>query len=182
MMNKKRLIGLGLGATIIALIVLYFFYPGGAPRVGPGKPEKPEIKYPSPELKDKTPPAGPMAPAPQEQAKLPLPEKVSPPEKSSTKPELSPAIPGEEALPKMQPEEKYGLLIKSYKKYWDAGKMMQKLQEHKQPAFIRRDKGKYEVWVGPFSTHQEAEVAGKSLRAKFKLSPKVQKLLIPVPK
>ncbi|MBM4275643.1 MAG: SPOR domain-containing protein [Deltaproteobacteria bacterium] len=173
----KRLIGLGLAAVIIALAIIYFYYPGSAPQVGPGKPEKPEVMEP----KEKVPPREPAAPAPQ-QPKLPLPERVGPSEKPSPPPEPSLKAPPETVLPPLEPQEKYGLLIRSYTNYADAAKMMEKLQKQGHQAFIRQEKGKYQVWVGPFATQKEAEAAKKSLKAKLKIAAKIQKVVEPVPK
>jgi cell division septation protein DedD len=140
--------------------------------VGPGKPEKPEIAAP----KEKAPPAAPVQP------QAPLPERAGPTEKPAPPAEPGLKAPPEAVLPPLKPEEKYGLLVKSYKKYADAAKMMEKLQKQGQPAFIRREKGKYQVWAGPFATQKEAEKAGKELKAKLKIAPKIQKIVEPVPK
>jgi hypothetical protein len=62
---------------------------------------------------------------------------------------------------------------------------MEKLKKQGKPAFVRRDarhRKPYEVWAGPFPEQQEAQVAAKSIRNKLKVSPKMEKLQIPVPK
>ncbi len=183
-MTKKVLIALGLVAAIIILVVLYYFYSGGPPSPGPEKPKEPAVKtQAAPEPKEKpapapTPaPAPPPSPAPQEQ-----PQPVPPPGKPLTKPEAAPRAPKEAVLPPLEPKEEYGLLAGSYRKYTDANKMMEKLKKQGQPAFIRRDKGRYQVWVGPFPTPKEAEAAAKSLKGKVKIPSKIHKLVIPVPK
>jgi len=60
--------------------------------------------------------------------------------------------------------------------------MLEKLKKQGQEAFIRRDRGKYQVWVGPFPTQKEAEAAAKSIKQKMKISLKIGKLVTPVPK
>jgi cell division septation protein DedD len=106
---------------------------------------------------------------------------VTPPEKPVTKPEAAPpAIP--ETLPPLEPKKESGLLAGSYQNYASAAKMMEKLKKQGQPAFIRRDKGKYQVWVGPFSTPEEAQAAAKALKGKVKIPGKIHQIETPVPK
>ena len=197
-MTNKGLVGLLLGAAIIIVIlVLYLFYPGVLPHLGPGKPLEPAKKTaPLPEPKGKpgeqpapaptpapTPaPAPAPAPAPQEQPQPAPPPPAAPPEKPLTKPEPAPPAPKEAELPPLQPKEEFGLLAGSYRSYAGAGKMMEKLKKQGQEVFIRRNKGRFEVWVGPFPTHKEAEEAAKSLKQKSKITLKIGKLVTPVPK
>jgi cell division septation protein DedD len=182
-MTKKGLFGLGLGAVIIAIaLVLYFFFLGGAPHLGPEKPGKPEATSQPPAPTGKPAPAGATATAPAEQPKPPLPERVAPTETTSPKPALGPAAPPKTELPPLEPEHKYGLVIGSYRKYHDAAKRMEKLKKLGKPAFIDKDHGKYRVWVGPFATRQEARAAAKSLQKKSRISARIHQLIIPVPK
>jgi cell division septation protein DedD len=182
-MVKQILLGLGLGLAIIAIaLVLYFFFLGGVPHIGSVKPEKPVAASQTPGLQGKPPVAGPTIPAPAEQPKPPLPEPVAPSEATSPKPHLGPAAPLETVLTPLEPEHKYGLVIGSYRKYHEAAKKMTTLKKQGKPAFIDQHHGKYRVWVGPFSTRREARAAAKSLQAKNRISGRLQKLIIPVPK
>lgn len=193
-MTKNVLVALGLVAAII-LAALYFFFSGGPPFKDLEKPKTPEVispAVPEPEKPGEKPtPAPPPAPspapapvpspapAPQEP---PQPQPVPPTEKPVTKPEAAPPATKEAELPPLQPKEEYGLLAGSYRKYPDAAKMMEKLKKEGQPAVIRKEKGRYQVWVGPFSTPQETAAAAKALKGKVKIPSKIHKLVIPVPK
>ena len=202
-MTKNVLVALGLVAAII-LAALYFFYAGGPPLKSREKPKPPEVKTqaaPEPQEKpgEKPAPAPTPAPvptpapapgpvpgaapaptaAPQAQPQLLTPQPIPPPEKPVTKPE---AAPPETELPPLEPKEEFGLLAGSYGKYPDAAKKMEQLKKKGQPAFIRKDKGRYQVWVGPFPTEKEAGAAAIALKGKRKSPPKIQKILIPVPK
>ena len=193
-MTNRGLVGiLFVAATIIIILVLYLFYPGVLPHLGPGKPGEALVKSqttPTPaEKPGEKPgpttapaPAPPPSPAPQGQPQ-PSPSKPAvPPEPSLTKPEAAPPAPQEAALPPLEPKEGYGLLAGSFRKYRGASKRMEKLKKQGQEAFIRREAGKYQVWVGPFATRQEAEAAAKSIKQKSKISPKIEKFVTPVPK
>ena len=183
-MTNKGLVGLLLVAAIIILfLVLYLFYPKGLPHLGPEKPKEPAVKTQvTPEPKEKPGEKPAPVPAPQEQPQPPPPPPAAPPEKPLTKPEAAPPGPKETVLPPLEPKEEFGLLVGSYRGYPAASKKMEKLKKQGQEVFIRRDKGKYQVWVGPFATRKEAEVAANSLKAKSKISPKIEKLVTPVPK
>jgi cell division protein FtsN len=193
-MSKKVLVALGLVAAII-ILGLYFFYSWSPPLKTPEQPKEPAAKsQPAPEPKEKpgaapatapTPgpaPAPAPAPAPQEKPQLLSPQPIPPLEKPATKPEAAPGAPKEAELPPLEPKEEYGLLAGSYRKYPDAAKKMEQLKKQDQPAFIRKDKGRYQVWVGPFPAEKEAAAAAKALKGKQKIPPKIQKILIPVPK
>ena len=166
-MTKNILVALGL-VVVIILGGLYFFYFGGSPLKGPEKPTTPEVKPPAvSQSQGKPAPAPaptstPPTPAPREPAP-PLPTPPGPPvEKPMTKPEPAPPGPKETALPPLEPQEGFGLLAGSYRKYEDASKMLEKLKQEGQPGTIRKEKGKYEVWVGPFSSLKEADAAAKA--------------------
>ena len=63
--------------------------------------------------------------------------------------------------------------------------MLARLKKQGEPAFIRREPGKgqlYQVWLGPFSSRGEAAAAEKSLGGTLKGVPQIQKLPTPVPK
>jgi cell division septation protein DedD len=100
---------------------------------------------------------------------------VPAPEPPSAEEEIPP-------LPAPEPTEKDGLLVRKFRCYKDAAKLLEKIKKQEIPAFIRKNGRHYEVWAGPFSEPQEAEQARKSLRAALKISPKKGKVEIPVPK
>jgi cell division septation protein DedD len=195
-MTNKGLVGLLLVAAIIILfLLLYLFYPRGLPQPGLEKTKEPAVKTqvtPAPKEKPgekaapaPTPvptPAPAPAPAPQEQPQKPPPPPAAPPEKPLTKPEAPAAAPQETVLPPLKPKEEFGLLVGSYRRYHSAGKRLEKLKKQGHEAFIRRERGKYQVLVGPFPTRKEAQAAAKSLKAKMRISSKIKKLVIPVPK
>jgi len=179
------LVGILLVAAIIILfLVLYLFYPRVLPFLGPEKPKELAVKSQA-TLEPKEKPGEKPAPSPQEQpqpAPTP-PQPGAPAEKPVTKPEPTPPAPAKEAeLAPLQPKEEYGLLAGSYRNYAGASKMMEKLKKQGQETFIRRHRGKYQVWVGPFPTRKEAEEAAKSLKTKSKISLKIEKIVTPVPK
>lgn len=203
-MSNKALAGLlALAAIVIVFLALYLFYPGVLPHLGPEKPQEPTKKTAAlPEPQEKpgeqatpapapapapapTPPPAPApapAPAPQAPPQPTPPPPAAAPEKPVTKPEPTPAAPKEAELPALQPKEGYGLLAGSFRGYASASKMLEKLKKQGQEAFIRRDRGKYQVWVGPFPTRQEAEEAAKSIQQKMKIRLKIEKMVTPVPK
>lgn len=163
-MNKKILSGLAVGAAlIILLVVLFRLYSGRAPQTGPSTVTAPAPVPAAPPAV--TPPPAPLPAAP---------PAVTPP-----------PAPKVTVFPAEKEKEHYGLLVGSYRKYRDAGKMLARLKKQGIPGFIRREAGKplpYQVWAGPFSSRREAEAAAKSIRSLFKKTPEIQKLQIPVPK
>jgi cell division protein FtsN len=198
-MTNRGVVGLLLVAAIIILfLLLYLFYPQGPSTVGPEKPGEPAKKSAAaPEVKVKpgekpgpapgpTPALAPALPAPapppQEKPQPVPPPPSAPPEKPLTKPEPAPAAPKEPELPALQPKKEYGLLAGSYRKYAGANKLLGKIKKQGQEAFIRRHRGKYQVWVGPFATPGEAKAAAKALNKKIKIPSKTHQLTVPVPK
>jgi cell division septation protein DedD len=189
--TKNILVALGL-VVVVILGGFYFFFSGSPPLKGPEKLAAPEVKPPAvseplekvaemPAPAPASTPAAPPTPAPQDSAP-PLPAPPRPPgEKPVAKPEPAPA-PQETALPPLEPQEGFGLLAGSYRKYEDASNMLEKLKKEGQPGIIRKEKGKYQVWVGPFSSTKEADAAAKALKGKVKISSKVYKMVTPVPK
>lgn len=190
-MTKNILVALGL-VVVIILGGLYFFFSGGPPSKGPEKPQESAVKPPAvseplekpaekPARAPAPTPGPPPTPALQEPAP-PLPTPPRPPgEKPVTRPEPAPPASKEAALPPLEPQEGFGLLAGSYRKYEDASKMLEKLKKEGQPGTIRKETGKYEVWVGPFSSLKEADAAAKALK-KLKVAQKIHKFTIPVPK
>lgn len=182
-MTKKAMAGLALGAGLVALLaVLYAFYPVGAPQVSPGKPESPAgVPYrTAPEFAGKPGAPEPGAPPAQKPPAAPLAKAVPPSAETPAPPEPKPP-----AASPLAPEEHYGLLVGRYRTYKEAGKVMEKVQKEGKPAFIRHDGGQhrpYAVWAGPFPNQEQSKVAAKAIKAKMKVSPKLEKLQIPVPK
>ncbi|MDD2902604.1 MAG: SPOR domain-containing protein, partial [Syntrophales bacterium] len=126
-----------------------------------------------------TPPPAPAAKAPPPPPPTPP---AAPPDKPVTKPGAPEPGPPKNGLQPLQPKEEHGLLVGRYRSYSSAGKKMEQLKKKGLPAFIRRDKGRYQVWVGPFATSQEARKAAKIIKGKKRRAPKIQKITIPVPK
>jgi cell division septation protein DedD len=63
--------------------------------------------------------------------------------------------------------------------------MLARLKKQGKPAFIQRDPkdiNRYQVWLGPFSSQDEAREAEKSLRAILKKPLKIEPIENPVPK
>jgi cell division septation protein DedD len=171
-MNKKLVGGLLVGVLlVIILVVLYVFYMGGPPPTGPGPVTAPApTTAPAPAVKPPPAPPAPEAAAPKE---------VAP------SPEVSPPAPKVTVFPPEKEKEHYGFLVRRYRKYHRAAKMLERLKKKEIPGFIRREARKrrpYEVWAGPFSDRGEAEAAQKSLRAMLKKTLKIEKIEIPVPK
>jgi cell division protein FtsN len=76
-------------------------------------------------------------------------------------------------------------LAGSYGKYQDADRMLAKLKKQGKPAFVQRDPrdlNRYQVWLGPFSSQEEAREAEKSLQAILKKPLKIEPIENPVPK
>ncbi len=189
-MNKKIGPWLIVGATLIAILILvYFFYYRGGPQPtvprpgappGPsaaGAPVKPLAETPAPQ--EVAPQKPPAAPSP-EQAEEAAPSKGETPGEEVTAPEPKVTI-----LPPQKSKEQYGVRVGKYNRYRDAGKMLARLKKRGIPGFIKRQearRGPYEVWAGPFSIRPEAEAAEKSIRAMLKRTPKINKIITPVPK
>jgi cell division septation protein DedD len=175
--NKKILGSLGLVAgLLLAAFVTYQFL---------AKPEAPSPSQPFQGVIQPGPPPqpAPVPAAPPKSSPPPAPEParpsvitpVAPPEPPPAGKQIAPAPPpGAQAEP--------ALLAGKFRRYADARRLLAKIQRQKLPAFIRK-KGKYYlVWVGPFPTSQEAAQARKNLRAKLKISPRQEKVEMPVPK
>ena len=88
-------------------------------------------------------------------------------------------------LPPLEPSQHYGILAGSYGKYQDAANLLARLKKLGKPAFIQRDPrnlNRYQVWLGPFSSQNEAREAEKSLQAILKKPLKIEPIENPVPK
>jgi len=180
-MNQKIGRGLAVGAILIILLVVLYYFLGGPWKIGPSgitAPRPPEATAPA-----KPEPAAPPAatqPAPPEPPPALQTEPAGPPKGLAPSPEPKVTV-----LPPQAGQEKFGILAGSYKKYGDAGKMLAKLKKEGKPAFIQRDPrnvNRYQVWLGPFSSQSEAEDAAKSLKAVIKKPLKIEPIENPVPK
>lgn len=118
-------------------------------------------------------PQAPVAGAPATGAQVP----EAPAAESAT----PPTEPETAALGPLEPREEHGLLAGRYRGFTSAKKRLEKIKEQDLPAFVRPKGRFYEVWAGPFATTDEAQQARKSLKA-VKISAKLGKLVIPVPK
>jgi cell division septation protein DedD len=179
-MNKKTTGGLViLVVMIIVAVVLWRLYFAGHPTAGPGpvatsKPELappqtvPESKAPGPQGVPAAPPIKPESPqsiAPLKEPSPPAPEIIIPPP------------------PKMK--EHYGILVGNYRRYGDAAKMLDRLKKRGHPAFVQRDPrdtSRFQVWLGPFSSRDEARAAEKEISARLKKPLKMEQIENPVPK
>jgi cell division septation protein DedD len=181
-MNKKVVNGMAIGATLILLLaVLYFYSTGDTPKTGPSPVTAPGAPTATAPVKPEPLAAAPTQPAPKEQQPAaPGIEPAGPPKGAS---------PGQEpqvtVLPPQEPSQHYGILAGSYGKYRDAARMLDKLKKQGQPAFVQRDPrdlNRYQVWLGPFSSQKEAQEAEKSLQATLKKPLKIEPIENPVPK
>ena len=63
--------------------------------------------------------------------------------------------------------------------------MLARLKKQGQPAFVQRDPrdiNRFQVWLGPFSSQDEAQAAEKALRGRLKRPLKIEQIENPVPK
>jgi cell division septation protein DedD len=182
-MDKKIIgsIGLVVGLGLAGLFLYVFLFQNGDSQPpAPSPPEQPQVAVrpaPVPAVPPETATPASREPVP------PVPTPSAPP---AVVPVPAPEPPTAEEkippLPALEPTEKDGLLVRKFRRYEDAAKLLEKIKKQEIPAFIRREGKHYEVWAGPFSTPQEAEQARKSLRAALKISAQKGKLEIPVPK
>ena len=157
-MHKNTARGLAiLGVMIIAAVVLWRLYLAGPPTAGPGPgatskpavappPVGPEPQVPG---QEGLPGAGPSKPE-SLQGSAPLQEPSGPSPKIT--------IPPPPAMAKH-----YGILAGNYRHYGDAAKMLARLKKRGQPAFVQRDPrnlNRFQVWLGPFSSRDEARGKG----------------------
>jgi cell division protein FtsN len=180
-MNKKMVSGLAIGATLILLLaVLYYLSTGNAPKTAsspvttPGAPTATATAKPGPG------PAAPTQPTAQEPPAAPGIELPGPPKGAAAGPEPQVTV-----LPPLEPSQHYGILAGSYGKYPDADRMLARLKNLGKPAFVQRDPkdlNRYQVWLGPFSSQEEAQEAEKSLQAILKKPLKIEAIENPVPK
>ncbi|MFA5112139.1 MAG: SPOR domain-containing protein [Desulfobaccales bacterium] len=177
----KRFTGFGLAllaGLIVIIVILLRLFLGGSPKTGPAT-----VTAPAPPAPTAVAPQPAPAPAPQQPPAGPVTVQPGPP--SSAPPEAGPPAAQVAPLAPLQPEKQYGFLAGTFRRYPDAAKLLNRLKKQGKPAFIRRDPAneqRYQVWVGPLATPQEAEAAKKSLRRHLKGTPKIEAIENPVPK
>jgi cell division protein FtsN len=180
-MNKKVVSGLAAGAAmILLLVVLYYLSTGTAPKTGPSPVTAPGAPAAKTQAKPEPLAAAPTQPALQESPAAPGIEPPGPPKEAAPGPEPQVTV-----LPPLEASQHYGILAGSYGKYPDAASMLARLKKLGKPAFIQRDPkdiNRYQVWLGPFSSQDEAREAEKSLRAILKKPLKIEPIENPVPK
>lgn len=179
-MNKNAARGLVvLVAMIIVAVVLWRLYLAGPPKVGPAPvaTSKPAVK-PTPATPE------PKQPAPEGQPGG-IPSKPEPLPGVAPLQEPSPPAPKVTIPPPLTMKEHYGILVGTYRRYPDAAKMLDRLKKQGQPAFVQRDPrdtSRFQVWLGPFSSQDEAQAAEKEMRARLKKPLKIERIENPVPK
>jgi cell division septation protein DedD len=174
-MKKNTALGVVIVAvTIILVVVLWRLYLSGPLHVGPGPvaTSKPAVA-PAPAV---PPPAATLG-AP--------PIKVEPSPGVAPLQEPSPPAPKITIPPPPQMKEHYGILVGNYRHYRDAANMLARLKKQGKPAFVQRDPDNpnlFQVWLGPFSSQDEANAAEKEMHAKLKKPLKIEQIENPVPK
>jgi hypothetical protein len=199
-MNKKKMIGLTVGAILIVfLLLMYVFYFRGGPQENiatSGSPSGPSGARPP------VTEAPAVTPAPEELATQKTPGAPAPkelrPQKQASPPleQAGPSkgvVPGSEAVPRAPvtafPPEKekeyYGFLVNRYRNYGSASKMQEKMKKRGVFGFIQpapKNPGLSELWAGPFSDLGKARAAEKSLQDLLKGPRKIHKIKGTIPK
>jgi cell division septation protein DedD len=180
-MNKKVVSGLAIGATLILLLAgLYYLSTGNAPETGPSPVIAPGASTATGPARPRPVPAAPAQPTPPEPPAAPGIEPAGPPKGAGLSPE-----PHVTVLPPLEESQHYGILAGSYGKYQDAANLLARLKKLGKPAFVQRDPrdlNRYQVWLGPFSSQEEAREAIKSLQTILKKPLKIEPIENPVPK
>ena len=180
-MNQKVVSGLAIGAVVILLlVVLYYLSADKSPQPGPSPVTTPGAPSATAPAKPEAPPAAPTQPTPREPPSALGMEPAGPPKEAVPGPEPQVTV-----LPPQEPSQHYGILAGSYGKYPDAASMLARLKKLGKPAFIQRDPkdiNRYQVWLGPFSSQDEAREAEKSLQGILKKPLKIEPIENPVPK
>ena len=174
-----------LGLLILLWLLLYHLRPAPVP-VPTGKLEEKPQTLPGVSAAP-NPPAPSAAPIAPPLAQPPAPSKEGIGTSETTLPEtaINPPAAKEHPLAALKEERKYGLLVGTFPNFRSAEKLLEKVRKQGKEGFIRRTPGKkkgYQVIAGPFSSKREAEVAAKSLKTKLHVSPKLENIIIPVPK
>jgi cell division septation protein DedD len=181
-MNQKTLRGLVVAASLIILAaVLYYLFTGSTLKPGPSA-----VTAPGPATAPGQP-ALPAAALPQSAPQPPLQETPAPAIEPGGPPQG--ASPGPESkvtvLPPQEVKEHFGILAGSFGKYPGAARLLARLKKQGKPAFVQRDPrdvNRFQVWLGPFSSQNEAQEAAKSLQATLKKPVKIEPIENPVPK
>jgi cell division protein FtsN len=180
-MNKKVVISLAVWAILILLLAgLYYLSTGKSPQTGPSPVTAPGAPSATAPAKPEAPGAALPQLSPKEPPAAPAIEPAGPPKGEAPSPEPQVTV-----LPPLEPSQHYGILAGSYGKYPDAAGMLARLKKLGKPAFIQRDPkdlNRYQVWLGPFSSQDEARKAEKSLQATLKKPLKIEPIENPVPK
>ena len=173
-MNQKIGRIMAIAATLILLLaVLYYLSTGSSPKTGPSPvtlPGAPAATAPSKPEPTAPPAAQPPAPV----------EPAGPPQGVAPSPESHVKVPSPQ-----EASQRYGILAGSYGKYRDAARMLTRLKKQGKAGFIQRDPrdiNRYQVWLGPFFSQDEARETEKSLRALLKKPLKIEPIENPVPK
>jgi cell division septation protein DedD len=177
-MNKNIVRGLVVLGVIILGVVLWLVFRAGPPTVhkAPVASSKPAVMPPAaPPAPPGTPTATPGQPAagpggaPITQAKPTEPKITIPPAPARGK--------------------KYGVLVRNYRHYPPAARMLKRLKKWKIPGFVQRDPedtSRFQVWMGPFSSQDEAQAAIKTLKSKLRARHRkrleIEEIENPVPK
>jgi cell division septation protein DedD len=192
-LNKRIFKGLGLGGLLLGLLILlllilyHYHFLGSRPAPVPTSKlaEKAQILPGVSEAPSTLPPlAAPMAP-PLEQPPAASKEGVGTSETTPPGTAISPPAAKEPPLAALKEERKYGLLVGTFPNFRSAEKRLDAVRKQGKEGFIRKTPGKkqgFQVIAGPFSSRREAEVAAKSLKSKLHVSPKLEKIIIPIPK
>ena len=174
-MNKKIVGGLVFGVTLILLLAgLYYLSTEKSPRTGPSPVTAPATPPAKSSVAPPTQPIPPQLPA------APGIEPAGPPKEASPSPAPQVTVP-----PPPEPSQHFGMLAGSFEKYPDVAAMLARLKKRGKPAFIQRDPrdiNRYQVWLGPFSSQDEAREAEKSLKTILKKPLKIEPIENPVPK
>jgi len=185
-MSKKNL-GIGVAAGLVALLFLGYYFIGGSGQVkapGPSAPGAFQGVIPSasqPTSKGEPPalPSFPPEPAP-------TPPVTGPATPPAVAPLPAPAPPAAEkpvvAPPPVETKQEPALLVRKFRRYADAKRMLAKVQKQRLPAFVRKEGKYYKVWAGPFPTSREAEQARRNLQAALKISSRQGRVQVQVPK
>jgi cell division septation protein DedD len=172
---------LAVGAILILLLAgLYYLSTGISPKTGPSPATAPGAPIATTPARPEAPVTPPTQPTPPTPPAAPGIETAGPPKGVASRPEPQVTV-----LPPQEPGQHYGMLAGSYGKYRDAANMLARLQKQGKTAFIQRDPrdlNRYQVWLGPFPSQDEAREAEKSLQAILKKPLKIEPLENPVPK
>jgi cell division septation protein DedD len=185
-MGKKILGSLGVVAGLGALLYLGFhFLAGSGPVKAPASSppgafqgviapasQPPSKAEPTPAL-----PAFPPEPAPAATEPATPPALAPPPPPAPAPMEKTTATPAP-----VETQAEPALLVRKFRRYADAKRLLVKIQKRQIPALIRQEGKYYKVWAGPFPTPKEASRARKNIRTALRITSRPEKLEVPVPK